>query len=184
MSRSTVLVVEDQERLADLYETWLATEYDVRTAHTAAEAEELLDAEIDVALLDRRLPDGSGDDVLEMIRAAGIDARVAMVTAVDPDFDILEMGFDDYVVKPVTERDLHDIAEQLLQRDQYSDELKRYYGLASKRATLESEKSADELDASTEYDELLEEFTALRETLRERGNNLDEADYEALFQEL
>lgn len=184
MSRSTVLVVEDQERLADLYETWLATEYEVRTAHTAAEAEELLDAEIDVALLDRRLPDGSGDDVLELIRGAGIDARVAMVTAVDPDFDILEMGFDDYVVKPVTERDLHDIVERLLERDQYSENLKRYYALASKRATLESEKSADELDASTEYDELLEEFTGLRETLQERGNNLDEADYEALFQEL
>jgi DNA-binding response OmpR family regulator len=184
MSRSTVLVVEDQERLADLYETWLTREYTVRTAHTAAEAEGLLDAEMDIALLDRRLPDGSGDDVLDMIRDAGIDARVAMVTAVDPDFDILEMGFDDYVVKPVTERDLHDIVEGLLERDQHSDELTRYYALASKRATLESEKSADELDASTEYEELLEEFTDLRSSLRERGNNLDETDYEALFQEL
>ena len=184
MSEKTVLVVEDQERLADLYETWLATEYEVRTAHTAAEAEELLDGEIDIGLLDRRLPDGSGDDVLEMIRDAGIDARVAMVTAVDPDFDILEMGFDDYIVKPVTERDLHDIAEQLLERDQYSGDLKRYYALASKRATLESEKSADELDASTEYEELLKEFTDLRETLRKRGENLDKTDYDALFQEL
>jgi DNA-binding response OmpR family regulator len=184
MSESTVLIVEDQERLADLYETWLAAEYEVRTAHTAAAAGELLDADTDIALLDRRLPDGSGDDVLEMIRDAGIDAGVAMVTAVDPDFDILEMGFDDYVVKPVTERDLHDIVERLLERKRYSDELKRYYALASKRATLESEKSAGELDASTEYEELLEEFTNLRARLQERGDKLDGADYEALFQDL
>lgn len=184
MSNSTVLVVEDQERLADLYETWLAASYDVRTAHTVAEADELLDARIDVALLDRRLPDGSGDDVLAMIRDAGIDARVAMVTAVDPDFDILDMGFDDYVVKPVTERDLHDIVEGLLDRDQYSDELMQYYALASKRATLESEMSADELDASDEYEELLREFTDLRQSLQERGSNLDETDYDALFKQL
>jgi two-component system response regulator AdeR len=184
MPESTVLVVEDQERLADLYETWLAANYDVRTAHTVAEAQELLDAEIEIALLDRRLPDGSGDDVLELIRDRGIDARVAMVTAVDPDFDILDMGFDDYIVKPVTERDLHDIVEGLLERDQYSNELMEYYALASKRATLESEMSADELDGSDEYDELLREFTDLRQSLQERGNNLDETDYEALFKQL
>lgn len=184
MSKSTVLVVEDQKRLANLYETWLAMEYDVRVANTVAESKELLGADMDVALLDRRLPDGSGDDVLSMIRDAGIDARVAMVTAVDPDFDILEMGFDDYIVKPVTEQDLHDIVEGLLDRDQYSDKLKRYYALASKRATLESEKSADELDGSAEYDELLREYTDLREDLRERGSSLDDADYEALFRQL
>jgi DNA-binding response OmpR family regulator len=184
MAKSTVLVVEDQERLADLYETWLAAEYDVRTAHTAAEAETLLDHDIDVALLDRRLPDGSGDDVLKIIRESGLDARVAMVTAVDPDFDILEMGFDDYVVKPVTESDLYDIVEGLLDRDRYSGEVQQYYALASKRATLESEKSADELDASPEYDELLEELTDLREGLHEQAADLDETDYEALFREL
>jgi DNA-binding response OmpR family regulator len=186
MPKSTVLVVEDQERLADLYETWLVTDYDVRTAHTAGEAEGLLDDDIDVALLDRRLPDGSGDDVLEMIRGARVDARVAvaMVTAVDPDFDILEMGFDDYIVKPVTEADLHDIVEGLLDRDRYSEETQQYYALASKRATLESEKSADELDASPEYDELLEDLTDLRTNLRDRAADLDEEDYEALFREL
>lgn len=184
MAKSTVLVVEDQERLADLYETWLAAEYEVRTANTAAEAEELLDDDIEVALLDRRLPDGSGDDVLAMIREAGLDARVAMVTAVDPDFDILDMGFDDYVVKPVTESDLFEIVEGLLERDRYSGELQRYYALASKRATLESEKSADELDASQEYDELLEELTGLQDGLNDQAAELDEADYEALFREL
>ena len=184
MAKATVLVVEDQERLADLYETWLSAEYDVRTAHTAAEAKKLLEESIDVGLLDRRLPDGSGDDVLTMIREAGLDARVTMVTAVDPDFDILEMGFDDYVVKPVTESDLLETVQGLLERDRYSEEIQRYYALASKRATLESAKSADELDASTEYAELLEELTGLQTNLREQAVELDEADYEALFRDL
>ena len=177
-------MVEDQERLADLYETWLAAEYDVRTAHTAGEARELLDDDVDVALLDRRLPDGSGDDVLATIRERGIDARVAMVTAVDPDFDILEMGFDDYVVKPVSEADLLGIVESLLGRERYSSEIQRYYALASKRATLESEKSADELDSSREYEKLLAELTDLRASLHEQASDLDESDYEALFRDL
>jgi DNA-binding response OmpR family regulator len=184
MSRSTVLVVEDQERLADLYETWLAADYDIRTAHTAGEAAELIDDDIDVALLDRRLPDGSGDDVLAMIREAGLDARVAMVTAVDPDFDILEMGFDDYIVKPVTESDLYDIVEGLLDRDRYSGDIQRYYALASKRATLESEMSANELDSSSEYDRLLGELADLQTSLRDQAGELNEADYEALFRDI
>jgi DNA-binding response OmpR family regulator len=184
MATSTVLVVEDQEQLAELYETWLLGKYDVGTAHTVAGAEELLDETVDVALLDRRLPDGSGDDVLATLRERGIDARVAMVTAVDPDFDILEMGFDDYVVKPVSEGDLHDIVEGLLERDGYSEDVQRYYALASKRGTLESEKSAGELDNSEEYDRLLKELADLQGSLREQAGELSDEDYEALFREL
>jgi CheY-like chemotaxis protein len=37
---------------------------------------------------------------------AADDGQVAMVTAVEPDFDIIEMGFDDYLQKPVSADDL------------------------------------------------------------------------------
>lgn len=183
MARRTVLVVEDQERLAELYETWLSEHYDVLTAYNVSEAEEMLD-DVDVALLDRRLPDGSGDDVLQLIRERGINAQVAMVTAVDPDFDILEMGFDDYVVKPVSEKDLLDLVQGLLDRDEYSNEIQEYYALASKRATLESEKSANELKESTAYAQLLEDIAELESSLQDRAVDLSEDDYEALFHEL
>ena len=183
MTRPTVLVVEDQEQLAELYETWLSGDYDVATAYSASEATELLDG-IDVALLDRRLPDGSGDDVLEQIRERDIDARVAMVTAVDPDFDILEMGFDDYVVKPIDKEELLELVSGLLDRRQYSNDVQRFYSLASKRAMLEAEKSVTELDETEAYNALLEELEELEASLEDRTVGLSDDDYEALFHEL
>ena len=96
MSDPTVLVVEDEPDIAALYSGFLEERYDVTVAETATEAVDRVDAAVDVVLLDRRLPDGSGDDVLEHIRESGYDCRVAMVTAVEPDFDIIDMGFDLY----------------------------------------------------------------------------------------
>ena len=101
--RPTVLVVDDDRALADTCEYWLREEYDVRVAYGGRQALEQVDDDVDVVLLDRRMPDISGDDVLDEIDARGLDCRVAMMTAVAPDTDIVEMPFDEYLVKPVDE---------------------------------------------------------------------------------
>ena len=103
---STVLVVEDKEELAETFAAWLEPDHEVRLALTGHEALDLADETVDVVLLDRRLPDIDGREVLDRLRADGLDCRVCMVTAVQPDFDILDMGFDDYAVKPVFQDDL------------------------------------------------------------------------------
>lgn len=46
-----------------------------------------------------------------------------MVTAVDPDFDIVEMSFDDYLTKPVGRDHLVDATDEMLARDAYDDDL-------------------------------------------------------------
>lgn len=163
MSRTTVLIVEDEEGLADLYSTWLEAEYDVRTAYGGQSALDQLDDEIDVVLLDRRMPDITGDQVLEELRARGIDCRVAMVTAVEPDFDVIEMGFDDYIVKPVTRPDLIGLIEQLLSLETYDDSIQQFYQLASKKAALEGSKTEQELQESDEYATLVAEFERVKE---------------------
>jgi len=63
----------------------------------------VIDETVDVVLLDRMMPGMSGQEVLAAIRERGLDCRVAMVTAVDADFDVIEMGFDEYLGKPRTE---------------------------------------------------------------------------------
>lgn len=80
-----VLVVDDEEDLANLYSQWLSDDYAVRTAYNGEQALERLDETVDVVLLDRRMPGLSGDDALNRIREREYDCRVAMVTAVDPD---------------------------------------------------------------------------------------------------
>jgi len=171
-----VLVVEDERDLSDLYRTWLAESYRVRTAEDGRAALDELDDEVDVVLLDRRMPDLSGDEVLDRIRERGYDCRVAMVTAVEPDTDIVDMAFDDYLVKPVSEEELVRMVENLRIRDAYSDGVKRLFSLASKKALLESEKDPNALDASSEYRQLCADLTDLRTQLDDKLARLSESD--------
>ncbi|GAA0718363.1 DNA-binding response OmpR family regulator [Halorubrum trapanicum] len=183
-----VLVVEDEPDLADLYAAWLGDEYRVRTAYGGHEALDQLDEaddEVDAILLDRRMPGLSGDEVLTAVRDRGIDCRVAMVTAVEPDFDILEMGFDDYLVKPVTSDTLRETVEGLLRRGEYDSEVQELFSLTSKKAMLESEKSASDLADNEEYQRLTDRITELREQADESRDAVatNDEDYEKLFQD-
>ena len=179
-----VLVVEDEPDLADLYATWLRDDYEVRVAYGGREALDSLDDDIAVVLLDRRMPDLSGDEVLAAIRERGIECRVAMVTAVEPDFDIIEMGFDDYLVKPVSKDSLHDTVSNLLVRNQYDDEVQRLFALASKKGLLETEKSETELRDHEEYQTLSRKIERLQSEIDETFAQLDdESDFEALYRE-
>ena len=161
-SDPVVLIVEDEPDLAQLYTAWLREHCTVRTAYDGEEALEQIDDEVDVVLLDRRMPGLSGDEVLDTIRERDLDCRVAMVTAVEPDFDIVEMGFDDYLVKPVSDDDLIDTVDQLLLRSTYDEQLQELFALASKKALLKSQKTEAELRASEEYARLEDRIAVLR----------------------
>lgn len=163
-----VLIVEDEPEIAGIYEIWLQDAYEVHCAGTGREAlRRLDDTEIDVVLLDRMMPETSGSEVLEAIRNRAIDCRVAMVTAVDPGFDIIEMGFDAYVTKPPDKDELRGVVERLLDRASLDDGLQEYYSLVSKRAALQANLSAEELGTSDEYAELVERIETHRATVDE-----------------
>ena len=179
---ATVLVVDDEKDIADLYTTWLGMGHDVRTAYGGEEALSKVDETVDIVFLDRQMPQFSGDQVLERIRERGIDARVVMVTAVDPDFDIVEMPFDDYLTKPVMREDLDQSVETMLERDGYDDTLQEYFALTAKKATLEAEKTPSELQNNEEYREMLERVEDLEGEADAAVESFDD-DYESLFQE-
>ncbi|ELY44420.1 HalX domain-containing protein [Natronorubrum sulfidifaciens] len=157
-----ILVVDDEARLADLFAAWLETEWVVDTAYDGDAALEKMDDSVEVVLLDRRMPGLSGDQVLTKIRDTGYDSRVVMVTAVDPDFDIIEMGFDDYLVKPVSKDELIEIVAEVAGRSEYESDIREYYALVSKKALLESEKIEHELADNDEYQQLCERVSELR----------------------
>jgi DNA-binding response OmpR family regulator len=183
--KPVVLIVEDEPDLADLYATWLDDEYEVRVAYGGREALEKLDEGVSVVLLDRRMPDLSGDEALAEIRSRGYDCRVAMVTAVEPDFDIVAMGFDDYLVKPVSKDALHETTSNLLLRNAYDEGVQELFALASKKALLESEKGPTALAESEEYQRLDEQLQQLRTDLDETLSQFDEGDeVSALYHDL
>jgi len=180
-----VLIVEDEQDVAELYSSTVgAAGYDVDIANSVGDASSMVDERYDIALLDRRLPDGHGEDLLAEIRDREIDVRVGMVTAVEPDFDIVEMGFDLYVLKPLSQNDLLDAVDRLETRSQYDDRLQRTASLASKRATLEAEKPREALENSEEYRKLTARLDELDDELDQITDQLDTEDYRQLFEDI
>lgn len=108
-----VLIVEDEPQVAASLRELLEREgYAVIVAGSIAEAKRALGnapgEALDVMLLDWRLPDGEGIDLLKELRKTS-DLPVVMVTArVDVIDKVLglEIGADDYVTKPVEPREL------------------------------------------------------------------------------
>ena len=178
-----VLIVEDEIDVAELYEMWLADRHSVSVAHNGSDALELLDETIDVVLLDRRMPGLSGDEFLDIIRSKDLDCRVAIVSAVTPDFDVIEMGFDDYLTKPVDREEVIEAIEKLLRRSEYDESLQEYYQLVASRAAIRDTKSEAELANNDEYRELKAEIERKQETVDEMLTSFDEDDFEAAFKQ-
>ena len=104
MSR-TVLIVEDDGNIAELLQLYLEKEgFQTLTASTGKEGVELFrKAEPDLVLLDIMLPELDGWGVCRAIREHGNQTPVIMLTAKGETRDKvsgLEMGADDYIVKP------------------------------------------------------------------------------------
>lgn len=106
----TVLLVEDEESYVDALKVGLKREgFAVEVARDGAEALKAFPSVMpDVVLLDLMLPTVSGIDVCRHIRARS-NVPIIMVTAKDSEVDAvvgLEVGADDYVVKPYRLREL------------------------------------------------------------------------------
>ena len=163
---AVVLVVDDDPQIRAVFSDLLEDTYDVRTAESGEEALAEMGEHVDVVLLDRRMPGMSGDDLLERFRADGYDQPVAMVTAVEPDFDVLEMGFDSYVLKPVFEEELRDVVETMLLRREFDAVIREYFSLASKVAALKQGKDRSELDGHAGYDESTARLEQIKQEAR------------------
>ena len=171
-TQPTVLAVDDEPDLAELYRVYLEAAYDARIATGGDEALSMMDESVDVVLLDRRMPEMSGHDVLEAIREEGYDARVAMLTAVEPDVDILDMPFDDYKTKPITKEDLLGLVEVLLHRAEFDEHSREFFALASKKAALEATDTTD----TDEYEEILDRMRAVRDRVDDTLDQLSARD--------
>ena len=163
MSREAtrVLIVEDKKDLATAYSKVLSKEYDVTTAIGGAQALEMVDESADIVLLDRRMPGISGDEVLATIRDRGLSVAVGLITAVEPAADILEMDLDEYVLKPIDNEELLTLVAELVHRRACSDDLRKYFALASKRWAFEH---ADRQDSAV-YETLTDRLEQARQSL-------------------
>ena len=167
-----VLIVEDEADLAEMYAAYLP-EYETAIAGGGEEGLDAIGGGFDVVLLDRRMPVVSGNEVLAAIEQRGIDCRVAMVTAVDPDFEIIDLQIDDYVVKPVRRGELRETVDRLFTLDEYDERMRTLTTKKIKRNLLEVEKARTALSNSEEFQRLQEEIAALEAEVETLADELD-----------
>jgi DNA-binding response OmpR family regulator len=121
-----ILMIEDDQRLAGMVVTYLASNgYQVVHAGTGKAGLELLRAEpFALVLLDLMLPDADGLELCRRIRAMGAPLEsmpIVMLTAKGDPFDRvvgLELGADDYLPKPFEPRELLARLRAVLRRPQ------------------------------------------------------------------
>lgn len=176
----TILIVEDEKPLADIYTKILDADYDVVTTHSGTEALEV-DESVDAVFLDRKMPGLSGGEVLKRLRDRGHDYPVAMLTAVRPDWDIVEMGFDDYLLKPVDIDDLHDATERLEILGGIEREVREYIRQNIKQASLEGQKDASKLASSEEFEMLKSDVSNRSSELGDVTTDLSQAETELII---
>ncbi len=143
----TLLIVEDEDVLARNLTKFFARQgFDIHRASTIAAARELLPITLpDVVLLDLRLPDGSGLDLLEPLVAADPEVPILMMTAYGSVADAvraMQHGARDYVQKPL---DLDEIGLKVtnaLRAARERREIAYYRGRQTTVGRIEGESAA------------------------------------------
>lgn len=115
-----ILLVEDNETIIMGLKYSLEQEgFQVISAKTAKESKEKLDNKsIDIVLLDVSLPDGNGFEICKEIKEKN-DIPVIFLTAQDEETSVvlgLDLGADDYIVKPFRTRELISRIKSVLRR--------------------------------------------------------------------
>jgi two-component system, OmpR family, response regulator RegX3 len=162
--RPRILFVEDERSISEPFSKALAREgFEPHVAGTAARALELAERlEPDLILLDLHLPDGDGRDVCRTIRArSGVPIIILTARGTETDRIVgLELGADDYVVKPFSGAEV----------------------IARIRAVLRRAKpvAADEPEAPIAIDDLHVDLAARRATLGQEELALSRKEFDLL----
>jgi two-component system, OmpR family, response regulator RegX3 len=175
-----ILVVEDEESISTPFaEALRRAGFEPLVTRTAAGALELAaEAEPDLIMLDLSLPDGDGRDVCRELRRRS-DVPIVMLTARGTEMDKivgLELGADDYVVKPFSAREVISRIRAVLRRSgsrdgATADEKPLHVGeLELDPAARTARLAGEELDLSRK------EFDLLAELMRNAGRVVKRED--------
>lgn len=175
---TTILIVEDEESLADPLAFLLRKEgFEPIVAHDGKTAlEEFERHDVDIVLLDLMLPGMSGTDVCKQLRATS-SVPVIMVTARDSEIDKvvgLELGADDYVTKPYSSRELIARIRAVLRRGGDAVEVEEEFEeqvLEGGRVRMDVERHTVSVDGEP-ISMPLKEFDLLEYLLRNAGRVL------------
>jgi two-component system, OmpR family, response regulator RegX3 len=172
-----ILFVEDEEAISTPFSRALEREgFEAVVARTAADALRLAErTEPDLVLLDLTLPDGDGRDVCRALRRTS-DVPIVMLTARGTELDRvsgLEMGADDYVVKPFSGAEVISRIRAVLRRSRAAAEPEPLIEIGD--VTVDVPKRSAAL-GGRELELTRKEFDLLAELARNRGRVVTRED--------
>jgi AraC-like DNA-binding protein/ActR/RegA family two-component response regulator len=118
-TQASVLIIDDHQSTLDSYSTLLRLAgFETATADTGRSGIALaLARRFDVLMIDLRLPDLSGVDIVRQLKGSNVTARMVIVTAfpeLESSFDAAAAGADGYVEGPLFGDDVPDVVAQAL----------------------------------------------------------------------
>lgn len=100
---ATVLFVDDESAVLELYELTYGSEHTVLTAASGEKALDIFGEHIDFAFFDRRMPGMSGDEAIRTLRKEGYRTPFGIISAIDPD-GTLDIEYEAYHTKPTDKK--------------------------------------------------------------------------------
>ena len=139
----TLLIVEDEEILGkNIRRALEKLGHAVSLAPTCGDAERLFgELNPDLTLMDLRLPDGSGLDLLARLRAQSPSSQMIMMTAhatIEDAVRAIKLGAVDYLQKPLHMDDLRHAVTRALEESQLRTEVSYYRGREASGAALDA----------------------------------------------
>lgn len=99
----TVLLADDDDDYRETLSIWLADDrWNVREAADGREAIEKLDEDVDALVLDRRMPELAGPEVVRRLSEEGPDVPVLVLSAYRSDDHLSDDDVETYLTKPVS----------------------------------------------------------------------------------
>jgi len=152
---ATILIVDDEPHIVELASLYLSNDgYSTLSAHDGIQALELIRKHHpDLVILDIMLPQLDGWEVCRRLRQDDDNVPIIMLTARGEDVDRivgLELGADDYVIKPFNPRELVARVKAVLRRSESQFPAHRVLRLAG----LEIDREAREVRAAGQVIEL------------------------------
>jgi heavy metal response regulator len=170
-----ILIIEDEKKISALIRKGLEEEqYDVEEAYDGEKGEQLLEKnQYDLVILDIMMPKKDGLEVLRSLRQRGNETPVMMLTAksaVDDRVKGLDVGADDYLIKPFAITELLARVRSLLRRKKGVEKSATTLTIADLTLDLVSHKA---LRGGKMIDLTSKEFALLEYFIRNKNKTLN-----------